>query len=101
MKKTAMTMVLVMVMLVMGAVALGEVKYTTDHVEKFTVGYVHSGNPVVEEIYYLKATSDTGDSFVFEASEKEYQKYARKEAFAEKTFFGKVGSVITFWNPND
>ena len=100
--KKFVAMVMVMVVLTMGTMsALGELSYKTDGTEVYNIGVDRKGNKVVDTIYYLTVTSESGESVRLEVTEKEYNKVAKAEKEAKKTFLAKVGTTITFWNPND
>lgn len=87
--------------LMTGMVASAELTYKTGKVETHTIGTDHNGKAVTEKVYYLTVTSDVGDSVQIEVSEDDYKKVQKSEKDAEKTFLAKVGTTLTFWNPND
>lgn len=100
--KKFVAMVMVMVVLMMSAVcAHAELTYKTDGTEVYNIGVDRKGNKVVDTIYYLTVTSESGESVRLEVTEKEYKKVAKAEKEAQKTFLAKVGSTLTVWNPND
>lgn len=94
-------MLLVMVMMVMGFCAHAELTYKTDGTKFFNIGTNRKGEKVNETIYYLKVMSESGESVRLEVTKEEYDKVARAEKDAQKNFFAKVGTALTFWNPND
>lgn len=94
--------VVVMVVLTMGTMsALGELSYRTDKVETFTVGTGHNGKKVTENVYHVFVKSDSGEEVRLEVTEKEYNKVAKAERDAKKSTLAKVGTALSFWNPND
>lgn len=97
-KLTAMVMV-ILVMLAMCASA--ELTYKTAGTERYEIGVNRKGEKVVDMIYYLQIESESGQSVKLEVTEEEYNKVAKAERDAEKSFWQKAATTATFWNPND
>jgi len=107
MKKTVVTM-MVLVSLVMGMNAQAELRMKPYCQEVSKAAVLHDGTVVWDTIYYAKVSTDTSET-VMEVSKEEYEalmsEYKANDpdlaAPKQKSFFGKVASVATFWNPND
>ena len=101
MKKTLVMMMVVLMVAMCAMSAMAELTYRTDKVETFTVGTGHNGKKVTENVYHVFVKSDSGEEVRLEVTEKEYNKSAKAERDAKKSTLAKVGTALSFWNPND